>query len=255
MPLSFAKMIEFNWLEFSCQDKLLLSNDEVHVWHFFFDREEPHISELELTLSEDELFKAERFYFQKDKQRFVIAHGILRKILGKYLNCEPGQLNFSYGSYGKPTINGMTEGNTLCFNMSHSHGLCLFAFTRNRKVGVDVEKICPLPNAEEIVKNYFSHTEILEFIMVPAHQKIDAFYNCWTRKEAFLKATGDGLNRSLDSFEVSLAPGKPVQLLNENINHTASSRWSLFELNPAPCFVGALAVEGNCVQKELLFQS
>jgi 4'-phosphopantetheinyl transferase len=224
---------------------LSLPSDEVHVWRAFFDREQSQLNELARTLSEDERLKVGRFYFQKDRRRFVITHGILRNILGRYLNIEPKRLKFFYSSHGKPTLGGVTDGHSLCFNMSHSHGLALFAFAWNRKVGVDVEYIHSMPDAEEIAERFFSPRENAVFRTVPPAKRLEAFFNCWTRKEAFLKAIGDGLSRPLDSFEVSLAPGKPAHLLSVEGDLKEASRWSLRALVPASGYIGALAVEGS----------
>lgn len=241
MPL--LRVTVFDDFELYSQSDLSLSSDEVHVWRAFFDREKSHLNDLAQTLSEDERLKAERFYFQKDRRRFVVTHGILRNILGRYLKIEPKRLKFSYGSHGKPAIGGVTDGHSLCFNMSHSHGLALFAFTCGRKVGVDVEYVRPMPDAEEIVERFFSPRENAALRTVPAGKKLEAFFNCWTRKEAFLKAIGDGLSRSLDSFEVSLAPGEPARLLCVGGDPLEASRWRLRALVPAHGYVGAFVVE------------
>ena len=233
----------FDDFEFYSQGDLSLSSDEVHVWRAFFDREESHFNELAQTLSEDERLKAKRFYFQKDQRRFVVTHGILRNILGRYLNIEPKRLKFSYGHHGKPTLIGVTDGHSLCFNISYSNGLALFAFTWGRKVGVDVEYVRPMPDAEEIAQRFFSPRENAVFRTVPAGKKLEAFFNCWTRKEAFLKAIGDGLSRSLDSFEVSLFPGEPAQLLCVGGDPLEASRWRLRALAPAHGYVSAFVVE------------
>ena len=241
--LSLLRVKVFDDFEFYSRGELLLSSDEVHVWRAFLEREESHFNKLARTLSENEQLKAKRFYFQKDRKRFVVTHGILRKIIGRYLNIEPKGLKFSYGSHGKPTIGGLTDGHSLCFNMSHSHGLALYAFTWARRVGVDVECVRPMPDAEEIAERFFSPRENAVFRTVPAGKKLEAFFNCWTRKEAFLKAVGDGLSRSLDSFEVSLAPGEPARLLCVRGDSLEASRWHLLELAPAHGYAGALVVE------------
>ena len=236
-------LVCFDIFEIPSQKILPLPSNEIHVWQAFLEREESHFNELAQTLSKDELLKAKRFYFQKDKKRFVVTHGILRKILGRYLNVEPKRLKFSYGCHGKPAIGGLTDGHSLCFNMSHSHGLALFAFIWGHRVGVDVECVRSMPDAEEISQRFFSPRENAVFRTVQAGKKLEAFFNCWTRKEAFLKAVGDGLSRSLDSFEVSLAPGEPARLLSIGGDLKEASRWHLRELAPAHGYAGALVVE------------
>ncbi len=230
-------------LQFYSQSDLSLSGDEVHVWQAFLEREESHFNELAQTLSENELLKAKRFYFQKDQRRFVVTHGILRNILGRYLKIESKRLKFSYARHGKPTLAGATDGHSLCFNMSHSHGLALFVFTWGRKIGVDVEYVRSMPDAEEIAERFFSPQENAVFRTVPAGKKLEAFFNCCTRKEAFLKAIGDGLSRSLDSFEVTFAPGEPARLLCVGGDPQEASRWHLRTLAPAHGYVGAFVVE------------
>ena len=241
---SSLRVTVFDDFEFYSRGELSLPSDEVHVWQAFFNQQKSQLNKLAQTLSEDERLKAKCFYFQKDRRRFVVTHGILRNILGRYLNIEPKRLKFFYGSHGKPAIGGLTDGHSLCFNMSYSHGLALFAFTWGRRVGVDVECVRPMPDAEEIAERFFSSRENAVFRTVPASKKLEAFFNCWTRKEAFLKAVGDGLSRSLDSFEVSLAPGEPARLLSIEGDLKEASRWHLRELVPAPGYVSALAVEG-----------
>ncbi len=238
-------MTVFDDFEFYSQSDLSLPSDEVHVWRVFLNQEDSHLNELAQTLSEDERLKAERFYFQKDRRRFVVTHGILRNILGRYLSVKPNRLEFSYGSHGKPMLGGITDGHSLCFNMSHSEGLAVFAFAWGRKIGVDVEYVRPMPDAEEIAEHFFSPRENAALRTVPASKKLEAFFNCWTRKEAFLKAIGDGLSRSLDSFDVSLAPGEPARLLSVEGDPQEASRWHLRALAPAHGYVGAFVVERN----------
>ncbi len=222
---------------------LRLSNNEVHVWRAFLNREMPHLDELLQTLSKDERIKAERFYFEKDRSRFVMAHGLLRKILGRYLNLKANRLKFSYGFHGKPTLSGTTDGDSLCFNMSHSEGLAVFAFAWHRRIGVDVEYVRPMPDAEDMAEHFFSPGENASLRAVPPTKKLEAFFNCWTRKEAFLKAIGDGLSRSLDSFEVFLVPGEPARLLSVKGDPLAASRWAIRALMLAPGYVGAFVYE------------
>ena len=242
--LSSLRVIIFNDFEFYSQGSLSLSSDEVHVWRAFLGQETSHLNELGQTLSEDERLEAKHFYFQKDRRRFIVTHGILRNILGRYVNVEPNRLKFSFGFHGKPAIDGLSDEHSLCFNISYSQDLALFAFTCHSRIGVDVESVLqPIPDAEEIVERFFSPRENAVFRTVPADKKLEAFFNGWTRKEAFIKAVGDGLSRSLDSFEVSLLPGKPAHLLCVGNDPLEASRWHLRELIPAYGYTGALVVE------------
>jgi 4'-phosphopantetheinyl transferase len=222
----------------------LLSND-VHVWCVSLDQPASSLQQLAQTLSEDERTRAERFYFEQDRKRFIVGRGLLRTLLGRYLDIEPDRLQFCYGSRGKPVLAETINGGTLCFNLSHSQGLALYAFTYNRQIGIDLECVRPMPEAEQIVKRFFSTREHSAFCALPSSQKHEAFFHCWTRKEAYLKATGDGLAQSLDQIEVSLTPGEPAKLLSIKGDPHQASRWSLQELKPASGYVAALALEGS----------
>ena len=225
-------------------DLTLLSND-VHVWQIYLDQPASRLQQLAQTLSVDEQSKAERFYFEKDRKHFIVGRGFLRLILGRYLGIEPSQLQFCYGSRGKPDLAEIFSGSKLRFNLSHSHGLALYAFTCDRSVGVDIECIRPMPAAEQIVERFFSPREHSVFCSLPQNQKLEAFFNCWTRKEAYIKAIGDGLAHPLDRIEVSLTPGEPARLLSIEGNTHEASRWSLLELKPTSGYVAALVVEGS----------
>jgi 4'-phosphopantetheinyl transferase len=224
---------------------LALSSDDVHVWRASLDQPAWRLERLAQMLSADERAKAERFYFERDRKRFIVSQGLLRTILSRYLTIEPNQLQFCYGRRGKPALAQMFGGGTLRFNMSHSHGLALYAIARDRKIGVDLERIRPILDAEQIAERFFSAQENAIFCVLPPSQKLKAFFNCWTRKEAYLKATGDGLARPLDQFNVSLAPGESARLLHVEGDPQEAARWSLQALTPAPGYVAALAVEGH----------
>jgi 4'-phosphopantetheinyl transferase len=144
---------------------------------------------------------------------------------------------------------GESGGKTYSFNLSHSHGLLLLAITRGREVGIDVEWIHAefAGQGQEIAERFFSPNEVAKFCSLPTDQKAEAFFNCWTRKEAYVKAKGGGLSVPLDQFEVSLSPGEPAALL-----HAASPRetsyWSMEELYPGPGYAAALVVKGRDLQ-------
>ena len=164
------------------------------------------------TLAADERTKAERYYFERDRLRFIIAHGVLRAILSLYLNESPKRLSFCEGSHGKPALALDSGGDSIRFNMSHSHRMALYAVTRSREVGIDLEFVrCDL-EAEQIAERVFSPREIAELRALPAALRRNAFFLCWTRKEAYIKAKGEGLSLPLDQFDVSLIPGEPAAL-------------------------------------------
>lgn len=223
---------------------LALSSDDVHVWRASLDLPASCVQSLQHTLAADELSRAERFYFHKDRKHFIVARGLLRAILSRYLDMEPGQLRFCYSDYGKPSLATMPGQDTLSFNVSHSHGLALYAVTRGREIGIDLERIRADLDCEQIAARFFSPRENAVLRALPAKLKPEAFFNCWTRKEAYIKARGGGLSLPLDQFDVSLAPGEPTTLLNIRGDPQEALRWSLRELMPGPGHMAALAVEG-----------
>jgi 4'-phosphopantetheinyl transferase len=154
-------------------------------------------------------------------------------------------LRFGYNPYGKPALVGEEGEKGLRFNVSHSHGLALYAITRGREIGVDLERIRPFPDLIGLAERFFSPKEVAALRTLPAPMQTEAFLTCWTRKEAYIKAKGEGLSLPLSQFEVSLAPGEPSALLRTQWDALEASRWSLHALTPGPGYVAALAVECN----------
>lgn len=223
---------------------LVLSSNDVHVWRASLEQPEALIRQLAQILSEDERIRADRFYFERDRQHFIVGRGLLRTILGRYLSFEPTQLQFYYSSRGKPALANKDDNATIEFNLSHSHGLVLYSVTRDRKIGIDVEQIRPTSDVEKLAERFFSPREYATIRSLPPSQKQEAFFHAWTCKEAYLKAIGEGLV-GLEQVEVSLVPGEPVRLLSIGEDSPASSRWSVQVLTPAPDYIAALAVEGQ----------
>jgi 4'-phosphopantetheinyl transferase len=227
-----------------------LAQGKVHLWCTQLDRLASEIKALQQTLSADERTRAARYHFQKDRDQFVVARGLLRTLLGRYLGVSPEHLRFRYNAYGKPGLNSEFDGGTLRFNLSHSHGLVLYALTRGRDIGVDVEHIRPEFAEGQIAERFFSPREVTLLRRLPVALQPIAFFHCWTRKEAFIKARGEGMTLPLDQFDVSLTPGEPARLLHTQWDPQEPLRWSLRELAPAPGYVGAVAVEGGNWQIE-----
>jgi 4'-phosphopantetheinyl transferase len=225
-------------------EALFLGNEEVHVWRAKLDLQSSCIQSLIQILSADERTRADRFYFQKDRERFIVARGLLRVILGRYINMEPSRLQFRYNPYGKPALANESGGNGLCFNLSHSDGLALYAITRGREIGVDIERIRPDLAEGQIAERFFSPREVKALRSLPPSLQPVGFFNCWTRKEAYIKARGKGLTLPLDQFDVSLVPGEQAVLLCVSGDPKESSRWSLLDLLPEAGYVAAIAVEG-----------
>jgi 4'-phosphopantetheinyl transferase len=221
-----------------------LHRDEVHVWRVALDQPPDTKAVLLGTLSEDERARAERFRFERDRAHFVAARGALRCVLGRYLGAAPGALRFNYDAYGKPSLAPEFAGGELEFNLSHSHSLALVAVARGRAVGVDVERVRAEVSGPEIAERFFSPPEFAALRALPAAEQTRAFFDCWTRKEAFVKARGEGLSHPLDEFDVSLAPGEPAALLSVRNDPREAARWSLRALDAGAGYAAALAVEG-----------
>lgn len=225
---------------------LTLYLGEIHVWRVSLAQTESCLQSLQQTLSPDERTKADRFRFPKDRSQFIVSRGALRAILSRYLNISSHILRFDYNPYGKPSLIVTQGGNTLRFNLSHSRGMALIAITKNRDIGVDIEGINQDFSCLEIAENFFSPLENSVLRSLPEHLQATAFFTCWTRKEAYIKAIGKGLSIPLNQFDVSLAPGEPAALLNVEENPEEASKWSLIELFPSSDMVAAVAVAGDC---------
>jgi 4'-phosphopantetheinyl transferase len=213
---------------------LTLLLDEIHVWRIDLDQPEVHLQNLAATLSSDEIARAERFYFQEHRQRFIAGRGILRNILGRYLGIQPLQVQFNYQQRGKPVLADKFADSGLAFNLSHSQGLGLCAVNCTRPIGVDLEYIRPMSDLEALAKRFFLPREYDMLRSLSPNQQQEVFFRYWTCKEAYLKATGDGLSQ-LEQVEVSLTLTEPAKL-------QITEDWSLFELVPANNYVAAVAI-------------
>ena len=222
---------------------LFLADSEVHVWRVCLEVSEFRLGELQKMLSADERERAARFRFQRDRNRFVVGRGCLRQILGRYSGTKPDRVRFKYGANGKPSLAG-TLPDLIRFNLSHSDRLMLLAVSKGREIGIDVEKMDQQIEFDSIAERFFSSREQATLQSLPEEQKCRAFFACWTRKEAFIKALGDGLSVPLDSFDVSLAPGEPAALLESRVGRQ-ESEWCLQELPAGAEYVAAMVVQGD----------
>ena len=234
-----------NHLWSSAPKDLVLADTEVHVWRARLERPVSQVRELRDTLTDDELDRANRFSFAIDRQRFIVARATLRSILSRYLTIAPGHLRFYYNPYGKPFLDPVSHSQLLNFNLSHSGSTAVYAITRNREIGVDVERVRPGFAYEEIAERFFSANEVSILNTTPIEKKLEAFYSCWTRKEAYIKAHGKGLSRVLDSMDVSLAPWERSRLLTTKHEPLARSVWTFLDLRPGTGYTGALAIQGT----------
>ena len=217
-----------------------LEDTHVHVWRADLDCEKTALPRLESTLAPEEKGRADRLIFRSDRDTYVATRGILRQLLGGYLNRSPADVTFHYGPRGKPTLYGESLERSIQFSVSHSGRMALLAFAAGRHIGIDLEFIRPTIAALEIAERYFSPQEVIELRALPGSRLAEAFFLCWTRKEAYVKAKGEGLHIPLDSFTVSLTPEQAARL-----ECADSYRWSIRSLRPAPLYVGALVAEGQ----------
>ncbi len=222
-------------------EKIKLSPQQVHVWRVGLDRNSEEIHQFRAMLSQDERKRADRFHFEPDRNRFIVGRGRLRSLLADYLQVAPEGIEFQYSAKGKPMLANIEQN--LHFNLSHSGGLALYAIA-SEPVGIDLEQIRSLSDAEQLAKRFFMPAEAEAIAALPMAQKQAAFLNAWTRKEAYLKATGDGL-AGLDEVEVSLIPGMPATLLRIKGNSELASQWFISELHPHPDYVAAVAITGQ----------
>ena len=216
---------------------LTLATGEIHVWRLALDQPESVVAEFRQTLEAHELERAERFHFEKHRKHFLVGRGGLRYVLARYLDVKPQEFRFSYGEYGKPEL--VDEG--LRFNMSHSHDVALFAVALDRELGVDVEHIRADFATEDIARRSFSRVEVAMFNALKKDEQVGAFFRCWTRKEAYIKAIGRGLSEPLDAFDVTLSPGEAAALVRAERGDT--SRWAMFDIDAGYDYAATLAVE------------
>jgi 4'-phosphopantetheinyl transferase len=226
-----------------------LTIDDVHVWRIALEMSETMLARLREILAEDERRRAERFHFEKDRRHFTAGRGALRILLARYLARRPEEVRFVYSNYGKPRLADSDNGDHLRFNLTHSHGLALLAITRGRDIGVDVERLRDMErDGEPLAERFFSPREAAVLRSLPPELRREAFFHCWTCKEAYIKANGKGLSLPLDQFDVSLHPAEPAALLATHHDPMEARRWSLRSLDPGEGYVGALAVEGRSWQ-------
>jgi 4'-phosphopantetheinyl transferase len=226
-------------------DRLSLGTKEVHVWRACLDQSAAQMDKFQSTLDDDERSKADRFYFSRDRRRFIVARGILKSLIGHYLGKAPERISLSYGVHGKPALAVESDAEAIRFNLSHSHGSALYALTRGREIGVDLELIRGDLKAAQIADQFFSRNEIMTLRALSPNVREYAFFLCWTRKESYIKARGEGLSMPLDQFDVSLIPGEPAALLSTRPDSDEALNWSLRNLTPASGYAAALAVEGR----------
>ncbi len=222
-----------------------LGMDEIHVLQARLDTDGLYLEMYEQVLSEDELERANRFYFWKDRRDFITARWFLRTVLACYLKTDASGLQFSYNAHGKPALAGKLSSQELCFNLSHSGGLVLLAVARGRHVGIDVELVSSHPADKGIIEQSCSPSEASILYSLPRHMQSEAFFRCWTRKEAYLKARGQGLASCPKQFSVPMDSAGPTSHVATIRARNGVPPWSIWHLALAPGYIGALASEGS----------
>lgn len=222
-----------------------LGDREIQVWRIALDVDSEQRRALTALLSPEEEFRVRQYYFELDRVRFIACRGWLRALLARYLQVSAETVCFTHGPEGKPALGKPFEACDLRFNVAHSQGLAVAAFSRGREVGVDLEQVRPLQDAWKIVDQFFCAREKQLLANLPAEAQLSAFFRCWTRKEAVLKARGDGQTFPLDQLEVTLLPGDAPRLVRVDGQPGEAERWKLTDLVPEVGFVGALAAEGG----------
>jgi len=232
---------------------LELPPGEIHVWYVRLDPPQERVEQLGRPLTKDEWERANRFRFDQHRRQYVVGRGALRTLLAAYQGTRPELVRFTYGPRGKPFLDASQNqdgAGTLFFNLSNSSERALVGFARGLEIGVDLEYMKPMPDLEQIAERFFSVPERDVLRQLPAAQKPEGFFNCWTRKEAYLKAVGEGLALPLDSFDVTLAPGEPARMLAVEGDAERATRWHYWHLRPAEDYIGAVAIEGTVEGRE-----
>jgi 4'-phosphopantetheinyl transferase len=222
----------------------------VHIWRATLELPDTAVQNFRQLLSSDETTRADRYHFERDRRHFTVARGVLRSLLGRYLSLEPAELSFQYSHYGKPDVT-FESPSDLKFNLAHSGGIALYAFTKLAEVGIDVEFIRAEFTGDEIARRYFSAGEVSALQTLGEVQRHQAFFDCWTRKEAFIKAKGMGLSLGLDQFDVTLTPHEEPALLCTRWNEAEARRWSIRAIEVGDNFKAAVAVQAHNWQAKL----
>ena len=242
------------WLAPPTQPTLL--QDQAHLWLIRTERLETQVERLGTTLCQAEWERAGRFQFARDREQFILGRGILRTILGRYLHQEPRALRFRYNEFGKPMLDAPAPDNTLCFNLAHSAQRMLLAITRGKKIGVDIERIRPEIDLDRLAAQIFSLHERESWNALAPDVKPRAFFNGWTRKEAFVKAVGEGLSYPLQELEVTLAPNDAAKLLRVRGDARAAEEWHMQALDVGKEYAAAYAINArDCSMQRFLYNT
>ena len=231
----------------------LLANKRVHVWRANLDLPTTEIERLAAFLSTDEIARANKFHFLEHKRRFIVARGILRQLLGNYLQISPNKIEFEYSDRGKPRLAASMGNSYIQFNVSHSMEYVLYGFTNNHLIGVDLEFLRETQDAAELAKSFFTHREYELIANSTDEERQKAFFQFWTAKEAYLKAIGTGLSDSLSDIEITFDCAKKPKLLSVGENIATVGNWSIYHFIPAANYVAAIIVNTQIPKQQINF--
>lgn len=223
----------------------LLDTHTVHVWRINLALANEQIARLQATLSLDEIQRAESYRFERDRSRFITSRGCLRMLLAHYTHATPSAIVFQYAASGKPHLAPSTDPLAPDFNLSHSGDMALVAICLHHRIGIDIECIRSDIEHEQLVRRFFAPTEISDYLSLPPSERLTAFYRCWTRKEAYAKARGEGIALPFNQFTVTLLTDESARLQRRDLEPAESSHWTLMDLPTEPAAAAALSVEGT----------
>ena len=226
-------------------EKPVFQSNQLHIWQINRSQSDKTLDALWEFLSDDEKARAERFRFPRDRNRYIAGRGAMRDILSRYVQHAPQALRFYYGLNGKPYLTTEFNSASLYFNLSHSNELALLGVFPAADIGIDIEFAREKFSGKDIAERYFSEFEISELESLPETHKVAGFFNCWTRKEAFIKALGDGLSRPLSQFDVTLKPEAEAKLLRTEWDTEEAKKWVLQDISVAPKYHAAVAVKAK----------
>lgn len=229
-----------------------ISHEVVNVWRTDIHWPEERMREFATQLSLEELARAKRFHFKVDFDRHVISRALTRLLIGSLVDLPPREVSLVSNRFGKPSISKDQNPLGLEFNVSHSGEFILIALTAKRQVGVDIEHVNQQLHLNSLVRDLLSVKEQIAFSRLCPDQRQEAFFNCWTRKEAFIKAKGAGLSIPLNGLDVSFLPGEPAMLLDTRPDRTEAARWTIRDLEVAPAYKAAIAAQGADVRVDLM---
>ncbi len=226
--------------------KIELTSKEIHLWLAPLESMAPYIGFLQSTLAPDEMERAEHFHYTKDRNCYIATHGLLRKILSRYINISPERIRFQYNIHGKPYLKPLHNKAELQFNMSHSFDFALYGIAYNDEIGIDIEQISPIPEIDKLMDDYFTVEEKSHFKMLSLNDRIEKFFRYWTLKEAYMKAKGRGLDLSVSQVEVQEESGKFIGLIDVKEKSKETSHWSIYSLSPAAGYAAAAVTKKSC---------